>query len=373
MKIYYLVTSLEGGGAEFLIPVICEFFIQQGHDVEVLACLPKDMTTAELLEKRNIPYRILSQNGSNRFSSTYNLLKIIRKSPPDLIWTSLLRGAMDGQIAGTLANIPVVSMKHSAFVRPYKKRAVQWLQRLSQLWIADSLGVEQFLETGMKVSKDRIMTWSMFQIPDNVPTSSPWDGQGIFHIGSVGRLHPVKNYDVLIRAIDYINRKYPDIGKRVKLSIAGNGIEEQNLKELITNLNIPNVELLGFRKNVMAFLKTLHLYTQPSHYEGLCIATHEAMSVGLPIICSKVGELQYCVENQQAGVVLPNVTPEILGETFVDLFHHPEKAAQYGYNAKTYIQTHYTRQAFEAQGKAILDRIEKEIRPKFKKRHWFFR
>lgn len=366
MKIYYVISSLEGGGAEFIIPDLADFFMSQGHSFKVLACLPRDMETAALLEKCNVPYQLLSLNGDHRLQSTYNLLKIVKKSPPDLLWTSLARGAMDGQIIGKLCNIPVVSWKHSANVMAYKASAIRFLQKYSQLWIADSDGVADFLQTSMAVSADRVMTWPLFKLPVKLPKMPIWDGNGIFHIGSMGRLHPVKNFDVMVKSIDYINKKYPEVGERIHFSIAGAGDEAQKLQNLIQELKLKNVELAGFYTNVMDYLKNLHLYIQTSTFEGLCIALHEALAAGLPVISTPVGEMRFCVKNNPIGTLLTENSPEALGEAIVEYFYNPEKTNTYAHNARSYIQSRYSKKAFQDAGKSILNRIETEILPLFK-------
>ncbi|MDI2112519.1 glycosyltransferase [Commensalibacter nepenthis] len=365
MKIYYVISSLEGGGAEFVLPDLADFFISQGHEFKVLACLPRDMETAALLEDRNIPYQLMSLNGDHRLKSTYNLLKIVKKFPPDVIWTSLARGAMDGQIVGKLCNIPVVSWKHSANIMAHKASAVRFLQKYSQLWVADSDGVADFLRTNMGVTADRIMTWPLFKVPENLPEMPVWDGNGIFRIGSMGRLHPVKNFDVMVHSIDYINKTYPEIGKRIRFSIAGAGGEKQRLLNLIQELQLTNVELVGFYTNVMDYLKTLHLYTQISTFEGMCIALHEALAAGLPVISTPVGEMRFCVKNNPIGTLLEENSPEALGEAIVEYFYNPVKTNEYATNARAYIQSRYSKKAFQDAGKVILNRIETEILPSF--------
>ncbi|MDI2090772.1 glycosyltransferase [Commensalibacter oyaizuii] len=365
MKIYYVISSLEGGGAEFVVPDLAEFFTSLGHSFKVLACLPRDMETAALLEKRNVPYQLLSLNGDHRLKSTYNLLKTVRNDPPDILWTSLSRGALDGQIVGKLCKIPVISWKHSANLAAYTGPMVRLLQRLSQLWIADSDGVADFLQNNMKVSVNRIMTWPLFKIPTHLPDPKPWNGQGIFHIGSMGRLHPVKNFDMMIRSIHYINQKYPEIGKRIQLSIAGAGEEEAKLRSLIEELNLPNVALVGFYTNVMDYLKNLQLYIQVSTYEGMCIALHEALAAGLPVISTDVGEMRFCVRNNPIGTLLNQHSSEALGEAIIEYFNNSEKTQQFGSNARTYIQSRYSQKAFQNAGQAILHRIESEILPRF--------
>lgn len=369
MKIYYIVSSLDGGGAEFAIPNLVEFFKKAGHTIEVLACIPRNMEIASLLEKHNIKYHLLSTNHSYRYKSTYYLHQFVKRSPPDLIWTSLTRATIDGQLVGLLNHIPVISWKHSANNHFLRLLKLIFLQKLSQFWIADSAAVAHFLKVKMKVDTHRIMVWPLFQNPSNLPVISAWRGEGIFHIGSLGRLHPVKNFDLMIKAIYYINQHYPDVGKRIRLSIAGAGTEEQHLKNLIKSLGLTNVELLGFSEDVVQFLSGLHLYLQTSIYEGLCIAVHEALAVGVPVISTNVGEMQFSIKNHPIGTVLYEDSPKALAKEILGYFYNPTITQQYSANAKHYMAKHYSHECFERAGKSILQRIETEILPRFKKKH----
>ncbi|HGX0386276.1 TPA: hypothetical protein ACNRXV_000417 [Escherichia coli] len=50
MKIHYLVTTLEAGGAEFAIPDIVTTLQDLGHEVKIYVCEPRDMGAAPRLE-----------------------------------------------------------------------------------------------------------------------------------------------------------------------------------------------------------------------------------------------------------------------------------------------------------------------------------
>ena len=45
MRIHYVVTSLEGGGAEFIIPDVVNVIRDLGHDLHVYVCEPRDRKT----------------------------------------------------------------------------------------------------------------------------------------------------------------------------------------------------------------------------------------------------------------------------------------------------------------------------------------
>ena len=99
-----------------------------------------------------------------------------------------------------------------------------------------------------------------------------------------GRLIKHKNVDVLIRAIDIVKKKMPDI----KCGIIGDGPEMENLKKLTRNVNLEkNIEFLGFleeAKDVIAYMKSSKVFVLPSTREGAGLVTLEANACGLPVI-----------------------------------------------------------------------------------------
>ena len=91
MKIHYLVTSLETGGAEFAIPDIVNALEHFGHHVDVTACEPRDMGAAPHLDRAGIPYRLLDTRRHSFFLTLFRILRLLRRDRPDIIWTSLSR------------------------------------------------------------------------------------------------------------------------------------------------------------------------------------------------------------------------------------------------------------------------------------------
>jgi UDP-glucose 4-epimerase len=100
---------------------------------------------------------------------------------------------------------------------------------------------------------------------------------------STGQLSVRKNHEVIIRALAEL--KNPN----VKYLIAGFGEEEDKLKKLVMDLGISSqVVFAGYRSDVKELLHAVDGFAFPSLQEGLPVALMEAMSVGLPIVCSKI-------------------------------------------------------------------------------------
>lgn len=116
---------------------------------------------------------------------------------------------------------------------------------------------------------------------------------------SVGELISRKNHIEVLKALKIMKDQDmlvgPDSDERVepkyklKYLIAGRGKIEQELTEAIKELGLLDyVQMLGFRRDVADVFAASDIYVFPSHQEGLPVALMEAMSVGLPVVCSNI-------------------------------------------------------------------------------------
>lgn len=107
-------------------------------------------------------------------------------------------------------------------------------------------------------------------------------------IGSIGRLEPIKTYDVMINAFARFS-KTPE-GRDAVLVIAGEGQSRPALEALIVALGIGDrVHLLGWRDDVHELHSTFSIFSMSSKSEGTSISLLEAMGAGLPPIVTDVG------------------------------------------------------------------------------------
>lgn len=355
MKIHYLITSLESGGAEAAVPRIVAVMRNAGHAVEVTACEPRDMAAARLLDEAAIPYRLLFDKRRSKLATIAAFIRLIRQSRPDVIWTSLSAAGLVGMVAGAICGIPVVSWKHSASIRLHTRLT----RGLSRLWVADSPSVARFLTGTLGMADERVMTWPLFEQLTFDQPPQPWDGRENLRIGSIGRLHPVKNYDLLIKAMARLRQARPDLARRVHLTIVGDGPERAGLEALVARHDLRSmVALPGAVSDVRPCLRSWHLYAQPSRYEGMCLAAHEAMSAGLPVLVTPVGELRESVRASGGGMVLEGDIMSACVGAIEALMARPERLAAMGAAGKAYIERTYGKAAFEQAGLAVLRRVE---------------
>lgn len=154
-------------------------------------------------------------------------------------------------------------------------------------------------------------------------------------IVSVGRLHPVKGFDVLLQAVSKMVAR----GSCFRLIIVGTGPEEKRLKAMAAPL--PNVLFLGERPKheIAALLRAAEIFVLasvelPGQREGLPTALLEAMAAGLPcVITSAVAASELVVHGENAWIV-PAGSPDALAEALLYLLASRELCFSLGNKAK---------------------------------------
>jgi glycosyltransferase involved in cell wall biosynthesis len=137
-------------------------------------------------------------------------------------------------------------------------------------------------------------------IADHQPGSQP---RGPLRVGYLGRIHPKKNLEVLIRAVSLASGD-------AKLLIAGNGPEGyvRMLERLAEEVGMANrIEWHGFLEGDerWPFIDDLDLFALPSHYECFGMAAAEAMARGIPTVVATTTGLREIIEPEVSGLIAP--------------------------------------------------------------------
>lgn len=113
---------------------------------------------------------------------------------------------------------------------------------------------------------------------------------------STGQISTRKNHEVIIRALAELNNS------NVKYLIVGFGEEETRLKHLAKDFGLSRqVIFAGYRGDVKELLHCVDAFAFPSLQEGLPVALMEAMSVGLPVVCSRIRGNTDLIEDGKGG------------------------------------------------------------------------
>ncbi|MBY0508827.1 MAG: glycosyltransferase [Rhodospirillaceae bacterium] len=361
MRIAYIINSLDGYGAGLPIPLIIRFMRSTGADVRVFAFARRDGRMESVLQEAGIPYEVQPKGGI--VASVFWLRRRLAAYQPALLWTSLVHATLYGRGLGAILGLPVVSWQHNMFLKRGNILALAATRRMTNLWVADSETVATMTRRRFGLRADDIAVWPLFVADPDAPQARAAQPGECFRLGSLGRLHPHKGYDVLIRALAKLNRETPAVSATFKMIIGGEGADRARLEALARLHNVSNLEFAGYQENPRDFLSTLHGYIQPSRVEGLCISAHEAMQAGLPAIVSDIGEMPLSVQKDRTGFVVPPEDSEALAAAIHRLVAERARAAAMGAAARAHVNERFSQARFRIAGQEIMRTAYRLARP----------
>lgn len=252
----------------------------------------------------------------------------LSRTRPRILHTHLVHADVYGQLAGTLARVPLrLSTKHGF----NEFREGRWFAladrsvgSLAHVHIAISQGLAHYLaETeGFDEADFEIVHYGIAG-RDGV---RPYAG-GEPRLLCVGRLIPIKGHLVLLRALALARARVPG----VTLDLAGRGPLEPALKSYARALGLGEaVRFLGFVSPVQRAIEDAAIVVVPSLGEGFGMVALEAMERARPVVASAVGGLPEIVEDGGTGLVVPSGDAGALADAIVALAGDPERAAAMG-------------------------------------------
>ena len=356
MRIAYVINSMEGGGAATPLRRVAEVLQSRGAALRVLALTPRDQLALPALLASGLDI-VIRPGGEDDHLAAFRWLDAqVHDWRATHIWTSLTRATLIGQMVGLRRRLPVISWQHNAHLSPANERMLRMMRRLPSLWVGDSECVTQLTAKRLKVDPDRLMCWPIFSADPDAPQAPPWRPGQMIRIGSLGRLHSNKGYDVLVAALAILKAEGFSAPRPFEIVIAGEGMQRAALEAAIAGGGLANIRLAGFTLRPAHFLAGLHLYLQPSRAEGFCIAAHEAMQAGVGIVASSVGEMQYSIDNR-CGALVPPGNPDALARALRNMLLYPDMLGSLGDAARRRVLDRYSREAFTARGQEILRRM----------------
>ncbi|WP_293876992.1 MULTISPECIES: glycosyltransferase family 4 protein [unclassified Sphingomonas] len=352
VRIAYVINSVEGGGAASPVPAVLGVLRDGGAEVAVFALTPRDRRGEAAMRAAGLALHVRDGGERDHVAALRWLDDALRAWAPTHLWTSLTRATLLGQLIGWRRGWPVVSWQHAAFLKPANRMLLRLMQRASRLWIGDSAAVTRLTAERLRVPAERLVQWSIFRADPAARQAAAWRPGETLRIGTLGRLHPVKGYDVLIEALAQVTTATP-----FEVAIAGDGAERATLESLAAARSVTGVRFIGYAADPAAFLATCHLYVQPSRSEGLCVGAHEAMQAGLPVVASRVGELAESVVDGVTGRLVPPGDAAALARALTACLAEPAALAAMGQAGRTRVLERFGPDRFAATGLAILDRL----------------
>lgn len=341
VKIAVLLPSLKLGGAERLVV----------EELSVLNDDPRFDIELHLVFEKGLFYETAAANGirmrvwnaphkSFRMLGTYlNIIRYLRKNRIDILHSHLLDGI--GPLAGKLAGARVVSTAHS----DKKYRAVErYVLAKSDLVLGCGIQVKRNISGFVPANRVNVLSNGIRPPCSQKSVRSAILKRYGIHEGAnlvltLGRLHRLKGFDVLIEAISDVLKEAPG----TVFLIGGEGAEIDRLHELIHAYGFKaNARMPGIISDTDAVLFACDVYVNSSRWEGLPMTLLEAMAHGRPIVATDVGGNPEVIRDGQTGLLVPPDNPAALAEAILKLLQDTSFGTRLGRQAKDLFEREYT-------------------------------
>ncbi|TSC84102.1 MAG: glycosyltransferase [Parcubacteria group bacterium Gr01-1014_17] len=169
------------------------------------------------------------------------------------------------------------------------------------------------------------------QIPSQPPLCKGGEEGGDFVFLTVGRLVPVKNIALQIRAFAQVVRKFP----QARLVIVGDGPEQKNLGRKAKSEKVEEkIRFEGRQENLEKYYQEADAFLLTSDSEGWGVVVTEAAAYGLPIIMTDVGCAGEFIKNGENGIVIPVSDEDALVAAMRRVIEDTELRARLGHAAR---------------------------------------
>jgi glycosyltransferase involved in cell wall biosynthesis len=309
--------------------------------------------------------------GVRDVAAVVHLCRVMRAQRPAIVHTHTSKAGFVGRLAARLASVPaVIHQPHghifygyygdgrTAFYIALERIAARWTDCIVTL---TDRGTEEHL--ARKIGRRA----QYRTVPSGVPTAAlraaapsrsvararlglPEDA---FVVAGLGRLVPVKGFDVLVAAL----RPLADAVPSSRLVLIGDGPQREELRVAARDLGVGGrVLVTGVTPDIAGWLAAADVLAAPSRNEGMGRAIVEAMALGLPVVGAAVGGIPAVVADGETGWLVPPGDSLALAAALVELARDEALRIKLGTAAVTRAEAFSTDVAHAAM-RAIYDEL----------------
>lgn len=355
-KIICLTESLMPGGAERQMANLAVLLKQQNYNVSVWTYYPHDFYRSLLIEN-NVEYKYIpeAKGKLNRLPVLYELMK---QAKPDCVIAYLDTACMVTcclKALGLKAKV-IVSERNTTQSLTLRERLKFFLYRYADCIVPNSETQASFIKGHYPSLARKVTTITNFVDLDKfVPESHTFKDKKL-DIISVGRIMPQKNPLLLIRAIGELRAD----GLDISTDWYGNVYEQDLYQECLLHVKRYGIEnhfrIHDASPNIVSKYQESDAFCLTSIYEGFPNVLCEAMSCGLPIICSDVCDNPSIVKNEENAFLFKSNNIDELKAAIRTLYHYSaEKKMEMAKASRLLAEKQFSKSLFVNKYKTLIN------------------
>lgn len=282
------------------------------------------------------------------------LIQTLREERPDILQCNLIRANLYGKLAArVVGTIPVIAVAHNVERYMVDGNVMSCVTRFAERRTRAMAAAHVSVSNAVAHVQSRLLDMNVEEI--NViangigPAKNPLSREesrrllaipsDALVVGTIGRLHAQKNYQLLLRAAAYASTHISNL----HLVIIGDGEEGESLRILAAELGITSlVTWAGHRSDAERLVGALDIFVMTSDYEGLPVALLEAMRAGIPCLVTRAGGMPEAVINGETGYLVRCRDLEGAEQALAAMANDSALRIAMGRSAKTRFHLHYS-------------------------------
>jgi glycosyltransferase involved in cell wall biosynthesis len=357
IRVAHIIQNLNYGGMEQVLHNLAQRLSKEGFDVHVVV-IEYLGHFAQGLEEHVTLHQVPPMP---RWSLLHPgaLIAAIRAIAPDVVhshggvWLKAARAARSARV-GTVVHtdhgrsdpIPLVDRLVDNAASRVTDRIIavsDSLARTLQSQVVHDPTIVQVITNGVDLDRlrppsDRAQLRHSLGLPVDAPI-----------IGSIGRLEPVKNYQLALRAFARLGNGVSN-GASPRLVLAGDGSDRSQLEILAEELGISDrVIFLGWRDDPGRLFGCFDLFTLSSLSEGTSISLLESMGSAVCPAVTDVGGNSAVMGPELSSLLVPSNDAESLAELWKRLLASPLERSRLAQLARARVQEQFSLEAMVAR------------------------
>jgi len=338
LKVIHVVSSLNIGGAERFVIDLGERQLSQGSDVAILSFGSNKDTLITVAKNKGIQIYTIEKVAS--VLGQFSLFKVLKGC--DIIHIHTAYALKPLSIV-----MKIIGCKQCVYTRHGAA------ENNSPAWQKIHNAFKKHIKAMSFVSQEAFDIFKRNYPWHDIPMSVVDNGvllpdikncerveNNKLHLGSVGRLVPLKHQISLLKAISILPQ---DIRDSIQLHIFGDGECEQILRAFVkSNFLEANVNFYGMVTDREKIYPSFDCLVVTSETEGLSLVIMEAMAYAQPVIATDVGGNSKLVKHNENGWLVDYDNHQQLAEQINEICNDMEKIIKFGMSAREYVTENFS-------------------------------
>ena len=358
IKILHVITHLPIGGAQDNTLYTVELLDKEKYDISLCCNLDGELVErakkVEAVKLFDIPFLGREVSPYRDIRAFLSLYKLFKEEDFTIIHTHSSKAGLLARLAAVLNKTPIVihtihGFAFNDFMNGLKKNFFIYLEKLLAKWTdvlitVSNLNKKKIIDLNIAHENKIKNIYSGIDLSlftnkrtDEFRKELNLENDHLL-LGSVGRLSNQKDPITMIEAFGIISKPFPN----AHLALVGDGELKGKILEKIDQLKLNDrIHLTGNKNNPWSVYHSMDLFIMSSIYEGLGRSITEALSCGVPVVCTDVEGVPEIVRDNITGILVRPKDSNKLADAIIRTLNDMETAKKMAEEGRRFVNDNF--------------------------------